>query len=460
MIYPFAYLEYVIHIRLVHRRILTFFIKQFEHVDNAPLILFRICFGFLLAAESFGAILTGWVKRVFIDPNFTFTTIGFEWMQPLDGYGMYIYFIIMGVCGIGVMLGYRYHLSLSIFMVLWFCVYTMQKSSYNNHYYLLILLCLMMFVVPANAYLSIDAKGKKAIQSLTCRRWHINIFIFLLLIVYSYAALHKLYPGWLNNDFISASFRAKAAYPIIGDFLQDEIVQQVIIYGGIFFDGTIIIFLIINRTRKIAFVVSIFFHLFNSIVFQIGIFPYLMIGASALFFPPETIRNTFFKKKPKMSINSLQVVVEPKQQWIVFALCLFFAHQIYLPLRHHFYEGNVFYTEEGHRLSWRMMLRFKTGTINYQVKDVSTDSTWMLDPKDHMTPKQSRAMAAKPDMIWQFAQRIKKENQSDGRDVKIFVNAKARLNLGEPYVLIDPKIDLAQVKWERFKHSDWIWSPK
>ena len=54
--------------------------RQFEEVDNAPLVLFRMFFGFLLFAESFGAILTGWVRRTLVEPEFTFTIIGFEWL--------------------------------------------------------------------------------------------------------------------------------------------------------------------------------------------------------------------------------------------------------------------------------------------------------------------------------------------------------------------------------------------
>lgn len=38
----------------------------YKNIDNSPLILFRILFGFLVAAESFGAILTGWVKKEFL----------------------------------------------------------------------------------------------------------------------------------------------------------------------------------------------------------------------------------------------------------------------------------------------------------------------------------------------------------------------------------------------------------
>lgn len=50
----------------------------FKAIDNSPLVVFRIFFGFLVACESFGAILTGWVKRILIDPEVTFSFIGFE----------------------------------------------------------------------------------------------------------------------------------------------------------------------------------------------------------------------------------------------------------------------------------------------------------------------------------------------------------------------------------------------
>jgi vitamin K-dependent gamma-carboxylase len=57
-------------------------LHPFKSIDNAPLIIFRIFFGLLLAVESFVVILSGWVKRVFKDQAFTFSYIGLEWPQP------------------------------------------------------------------------------------------------------------------------------------------------------------------------------------------------------------------------------------------------------------------------------------------------------------------------------------------------------------------------------------------
>jgi vitamin K-dependent gamma-carboxylase len=83
----------------------------FKSVDNSPLIVFRMLFGLIVMCECWGAILTGWVKRTFIIPNMTFPFIGFEWLQPLPGNGMYYYFIAMGLLGLLIMAGCFYRVS-------------------------------------------------------------------------------------------------------------------------------------------------------------------------------------------------------------------------------------------------------------------------------------------------------------------------------------------------------------
>ena len=80
----------------------------FRQIDNTGLVLFRAVFGLLITIEAFGAIATGWVRRVLVEPEFTFNFIGFDFLQNLQGPGMYYYFGIMGIFGIMVMLGFRY----------------------------------------------------------------------------------------------------------------------------------------------------------------------------------------------------------------------------------------------------------------------------------------------------------------------------------------------------------------
>ncbi|NNK88449.1 MAG: HTTM domain-containing protein [Flavobacteriaceae bacterium] len=426
----------------------------FRHIDNSALIVFRVIFGILIFCEAIGAILLGWVKATMVDPQFTFSFIGFEWLQPLPGFGMYIYYVIMGVFGLFVMLGYRYRLSIIMYTLMWTATYFMQKSSYNNHYYLLILLCGMMALLPANRWLSFDVRRKPEIRSLSMPNWCAWIIIFQMWIVYTYASVAKMYPDWLDGSVIKLLFLAKKHYFLIGDFLQQQWLHYFIAYSGLLFDLLVIPLLLIRRTRKWAFIASIFFHLFNSFVFQVGIFPYMSLGLCLFFFEPEYIRSLFLKKKP---VFDKEIIDDPKFKKIgLISASVYFIIQIGLPLRHWFIPDNVLWTEEGHKLSWRMMLRSRSGLARFKVIDKATQEQFMINLDDYLTQKQKRLVSSRPDFIWQFAQLLKKEFKDQGQDIAVYVKCQVSVN-GRPYrQLIDPEIDLASVKWNAFRHSDWI----
>lgn len=426
----------------------------FKHIDNSGLIVFRIVFGLLCFLESFGAVLTGWIKRTLIEPQFTFSFIGFEWLQPLSGDWMYVYYIIMSIFGLLIMVGYKYRFSMLMFALMWTTTYFMQKSSYNNHYYLLCLLSFLMVFLPANRYASLDVKITPSLKRISIPGWCKWIFVIQLFILYTYASIAKLYPDWLDTSVIALLMKGKASYPLIGDLLQQKSVHYFIAYGGILFDGLIIPLLIFKPTRKYAFFASIFFHLFNSIVFQIGIFPYLALAFSLFFFEPKVIRNLFLKRKP--FYNSNEVILPAYHTALVALLCLYFFIQIALPLRHHFFKDDVLWTEEGHRLSWRMMLRAKSGRVTFTVIDDATNNTIPIKIGDYLTKKQQRGVSTKPDFIWQFSQHLKQDFAKKGIAIKVYVRAYVSVNGKPAKQLIDPKVDIANEEWYHFKHHDWI----
>ena len=129
-----------------------------EYIDNSGLVIFRILLGLLIVAESFGAILLGWVESVFVQSKFTFNFIGFDFLQFLHGEKMYTYFFVMGIFGLLITFGLFYRFAMVAFTFMWTTVYLIQKESYNNHYYFLILICIIMIFLPANGKLSVDAK--------------------------------------------------------------------------------------------------------------------------------------------------------------------------------------------------------------------------------------------------------------------------------------------------------------
>lgn len=425
--------------------------KIFKNIDNSPLIVFRIFFGFLIAAESFGAILTGWVKRVFIDPQITFAFIGFEWLTPLSGNGMYYYFIIMGIFGVMVMLGAKYRLAIIAYTLLWAGVYFMQKSSYNNHYYLLLIISFYMCFLPANRYKSLDVKWNPSLKSLTMPYWVSLLFICQISIVYFFAAIAKFYPDWLNGTFTKNLLLGATNISYLKSLYAQKWFYLFIAYAGILFDLLIIPLLLIKKTRTIAFIASLIFHLFNSITLQIGIFPFFALSFIVFFYDAESIRNLFFKKKEETEVKGFSY---REKNIIYFVFIPFLLIQLALPIRHHFIKGDVLWTEEGHRLSWRMMLRQRSGYIRIKIVDNNTKKSHYYYYNKNLSPKQAQNLATKPDFIWQYCQHIKEEYK--GKNISIFIDCKNAVNYNPYQILIDPNQDFAKAKWNYFFHNDWI----
>ena len=426
-------------------------LNLYKNIDNSPLILFRILFGFLVAAESFGAILTGWVKRVFIDTHFTFTFIGFEWLEVLHGNVMYLYFAVMGIFGLLIMLGAKYRLAIISFTLMWAGVYLAQKTAYNNHYYLLLVISFYMCFLPANQYKSLDAKWNPSIKSLVMPQWVSLLFIVQISIVYFFAAIAKFYPDWLDGTFTKNLLIGSTNIPFVKNIFSKEWFYLFIAYSGILFDLLIVPFLLFKKTRTIAFIASFIFHIFNSIVLQIGIFPFFALGFILFFYEPETIRRIFFKKK-NIEINKTEN--HTHKNVVRYLLIPLLAIQFILPIRHHFIKGDVLITEEGHRLSWRMMLRHKSGFIQFKIVDNDTQKSTAYFYNKNLTYKQINALATKPDFIWQYCQRIKKEYE--GKNISIFVTCKVAINQKPYRTLIDPKQDFAKAKWDYFSHNEWV----
>ncbi len=426
----------------------------FKQIDNTSLILFRVVFGLLITIEAFGAIATGWVRRTLVEPDFTFHFIGFDFLQFFPGNGMYIYFAIMGVFGLFVMAGYKYRFSMAIYALLWTCVYLMQKTSYNNHYYLMMLLCWIMVFLPAHRWFSVDAKQNPSIKSPSMSRWVLLILILQVWIVYTYASVAKWYPEWFDASVTGLFMQSKRDYWLIGGLLQEKWVHYCIAYVGIIFDLLIVPLLLWKRTRVVVFWISVFFHLFNSVIFQIGIFPYMSISFALFFFSSETLRKWFLPKK-KLYVGD-EVVVPKNKNLIIGVFSIYFIFQIGLPLRHWFFKDNVLWTEEGHRLSWRMMLRSKGGSLTVYVEDKATGKKERYNYSKLLTSKQQRSVKSKPDLLWQLAQYIEETEAENGRNVKVFMDARVSVNGGKYFPLINPETDLAAEEWQHFKHHDWI----
>jgi len=432
--------------------------RLFIPIDNSGLILFRICFGFLLLYHSIASLLNGSVYKNYIAPPFTFNFIGFDFLQPLPGNGMYWYVALMAVLALGILLGAWYRFCAAAFAAMWSILYLMQKSDYNNHHYLVLLLCWFMVLVPAHGFRSVDARRGRITPTNTCPAWCTWIFIAQVAIVFFFAAISKLDADWLSGKFLMIRFSRLSMHRVYGILYGQAWFPVLIAYTGILFDLLIVPLLLWKKTRKVAFILFCIFHLFNSFTFGIGIFPYLSISLAIFFFDPQSIRRIFFSQESNNNLYpKINTTPVSGRKIISIFLCLYFLFQLYLPVRSWFYPGHVFWTEEGYRMGWKMMMRTKSGTVHFKVKDPSSGKTWTIEPSRIFSKAHMMWLSGSPDIIWQYAQRLKNDFNKKGiPNAEVYAIGQVSINRQPPRPLVDSTVNLAAVPWQPFCHANWI----
>ena len=431
--------------------------------SNAPLVVFRVLFGLLMLLESWGALATGWVHEVFVEPIRTYPLLGFEWLRVLSGEAMYGYFAVMGLASLGVALGWRYRASAAALALLWTGAYLAQKLRYNNHYYLAVLVAWAMALLPAADRASLDVAAGRRARRVTCHPWIARGFRLQLAIVFGYAALAKLYPGWLEGDYLRVNLGSKGDRWPLGGLVIQPWFQEFTVWAALIFDALVIPLLWWRRTRVAAFVGLVVFNLFNSIVFRIGIFPYMVLAMTVFFFSEEAVERAFRwipgmrpRAPPPDGAPATARLTRP----VAVAVALYFAVQLALPLRHHLIRGDVTWTEEGHRMSWRMMLRTKQGWLVLTAQDPSTGRSWRIDLSEYLTPLQQARAAEQPEALYQLVQDVKRDYHARGiPDLRLFARSAVSLNGAPPAPLYDPTYDLARATWSRFTRNEWVLDP-
>lgn len=126
-----------------------------------------------------------------------------------------------------------------------------------------------------------------------------------------------------------------------------------------------------------------------------------------------------------------------------------------MPLRYMLYKGELFWTEQGYRFSWRVMLMEKAGYTQFTVKDQSGKYV-VVNNNDFLTILQEKMMSTQPDMILQYAKILKNHYAEIGfTSPQVYVDSYVALNGRMGRVLIDPKADLAKEE-DSFKSKSFI----
>ena len=434
---------------------------------TAPLAVFRIFFGILMFISIVRFWSYGWIDSVYVQPKFHFSYYGFEFIKPL-GEWTYLLFAICGITALMICVGYKYRLAIVTFFLSFTYIELIDKTTYLNHYYFISLLSFLLIFLPLNADFSVDSFLNKKNKANYVPSWTVDAIKLLLAIVYVYAGLAKLNSDWLlEAQPIKIWLRTRTDFPLIGSLFQYNWVHYFFSWFGMLYDLFIVFFLLYKPTRKIAYVFVVLFHVLTHLLFPIGMFPYIMIVSGLIFFEANVhqkilaILTKILRLKRALlttakTRNTTYAYSSLSKKIIPPILLVFFAIQLLLPWRYLMYPNELFWTEEGYRFSWRVMLIEKVGLSIFTIVDPESGKQFDIRNSDFLTDFQIKQMSTQPDFIVQYAHMLRDHYISEGiKSAEVYVKSYVTLNGRLNKEFIDSKINLANEK-DSFAHKKWI----
>lgn len=404
----------------------------------------------------------GWLENQLTDPILHFSYYGFDWIKPISETGMYMIFIIMMIASIFISLGFVYRISTIVFFLCFTYIELIDITYYLNHYYFVSLVALMLIFVPANKHFSLDVKLGLTQSIDKIPSWCIGVFKWQIAIVYIYAGLAKMNYAWLIEALpLRIWLPAQSELPIIGFMFEYDITPYLFSWAGMLFDTFIIFGLMYKKTRLISYLCVVFFHSITGILFQIGVFPIVMMFGVLIFFSDEFHQKIIAGLRKligfgMLSSKNTDLYSYKTPKFFKTAVFLFFVFQILFPWRFMLYSGNLFWTEQGYRFGWRVMLMEKAGTATFFVKDGENGREGSVINHQFLNMHQEKQMAMQPDLILQFAHYLEEHFKEKGmKDPKVRVEAWVTLNGKPAQLLIDPSVDLTEKK-DTWQSKDWI----
>ena len=404
-------------------------------VSIFPLIVFRISFGLILFISTLRFILKGWVTDLYIKPTYFFTYYGFDWINPVSNNFIYIVFFLLLVCSLMITLGLFYRYSSLLFFILFTYIELIDKTNYLNHYYFISLISFLMIFLPANRFFSVDNIIGICNERTIVKAWQINIIKLQVGIVYLFAGVAKLNYHWLiEAQPLTNWLKHQSDFPIIGSLFLYDTTAYLFSWAGAIFDLVIFFVLANKKYRVYGYVIVVVFHILTSIMFPIGVFPLVMIVATLIFFSDQFHQNVLSflgKKNTSISIKNKEDNQENKvDKLIKAALISFFIIQLLIPFRYLLYPGKLFWTEQGYRFSWRVMLIEKAGYAQFYIHEPKMKRKMLIETRNYLTPQQEKMMSTQPDMILQFAHYLSSEfkdstiEETNGEIIKLGNNPK------------------------------------
>lgn len=424
-------------------------------VPAQSLAVFRILLGALVLVDVWRFHHHDRIWRYWILPEFHFSYPGFHWIPRLEEPWVQIAWAMLGIAALLVTVGLFYRVAIITMTLIFGYFFLFDAAEYLNHFYLLLLYAMILCALPAANMWSVDAcwrgKGRATVP-------YAGVFILRVQteIMLIYAGLVKITPDWLAGEPLGLWLRDQAE----GAWFQPLVMQDWLIIAACWAVIALHVLgaplLLWGRTRMAVFLIYCIFHTANSFFFNIGIFPWLTIAASTIFFAPNWPSRMIARLRGQNLPAASHAIARPLPHLATLALAVWIAVQIILPVRTAFFPSELRWSGEGHRFSWRMRIFDRDADGYFIVTDKDSGQKWFVDPVNFLTPRQADKMLVRADMVHQFAQYLGALWQAEGRDVSVRAEICKSLNGRPCQHFIDPATDLLSVENRATTHADWV----
>ncbi len=479
--------------------------------DPAMLAFLRIALGGVLSWELWRYLDLDF-PRDYAETPIHFTFWPFDWVHPLPTAGMTYLFVGLSLAAALVAVGAFFRSACLVLGVGMTYIFLLDRAFYLNHWYLACILTFLLALTPANAIWSVDGRSRPSRFREGVPPWTIRIVRFQVAVVYLFAGLCKLNPDWLAGRPMRIWLGDATGFPVLGGVFQHSGAAQTMAILALVFDLSMVPLMMSPRTRRFIYPIALVFHLMNSRLFTIGMFPWLMMLLTAVFFPSDFPRRLLDdlrhrrRRLPTLLGGSIMAglcawipgSLSPPAMIVGFVagsiagyhlfggdvaapsvaadgadsgdaalrpsrlvkgfLVAWMVVQVALPIRPYLYPGNTAWTEEGQQFSWRLLVRTKSGRAIFHVRDPLTGQVTDVYPETYLSGARLDNLATQPDMLVQFANFLERRMRPShqGHDLEVRVSTAVKLNGHKPLALVDPNVDLTRVSRPWFPPAPWI----
>ena len=408
-----------------------------KYINSTTLFsLFRFVFGILMIEQVLSL-----VPFVF-DLQNSHIVLHYPNLEFIEAYSFLLIDILKYTSIAGAFLlaiGIQPRLGALLFLMCFGYLFLIDISFYNNHYYLWCLMAFLFVVVDTHqSYNIIDIIKQNFDKQIT--DISTQSFKILVSIVYLFAAFVKINPDWLQGYPAILWFESKGVH-------NANVLGLLMSYSGLFYDALMPI-LLWFFPRKAWVVIPYFaFHLINSFVFNIGMFPYIMMAAWLLFAIKNNNLSIFLPNKN--TVFNLRKI----------SLNIFFLYNILFPLRFLIYDGRTSWHRQGYYFSWRMMLdNYKVNEFRFLVHLPSLNKSYQVKFDQLMNYRQFENTYNDAYCIWYVAQKLKTDATSKYKEKnpEVYNISTIELNQHTAKLLVLSSINLSSFNYKILKSNKYI----